>query len=393
MSTSPFARTLLSLALAATALPVVAAPSLARVPAAGTCPDKTCHVDGKIGSDTNDGSAERPFKTISRATSWTGGFNGTDSAGYTVIVAGYTDHIYREQAITSGWRGRGTAAAPVVWKAKGYVPGGRTYVKPIVSGAELATRWVPEPNMVDVWSTDWSGKLAPRAFGTQITAIYQNKTTWLWEQAGTSSLQTAARSGKGGYYYDAGKQRLYASAAGVVGARDPNDYTIDVPVRPTFFFSGRPGSGLEGAQYVQVLGFDVRHSANGIAFAEGTDYGVARDNVATGNLYMGIQVSGDKTTGETANGNIVERNSGTANTLQLVKVHDYARDTQVLSNSTYANGLEGIKVESATVQRTTVRGNATYRHIGTNRSGAYGFKVGTNAYGIKVQDGAVGTII
>jgi parallel beta-helix repeat protein len=381
----------------ATTLPVAAAPALARTTTAGTCPDKTCHVDGKLGSDTNDGTATRPFKTISRATSWTAGFNGTDAAGYTVIVAGYTDYIYRERPVVSGWRGQGTPTAPIVWKAKGYVPNSRSFVRPIVSGAELATGWSPVSGMVDVWSTDWSDEAAasmtPHTFGKQITAIYQDKTTWLWEQAGLSSLETAARSGKGGYWYDAGSKRLYAAAAGLVGARDPGQYTIDVPVRPTFFFDGAPSATMAGVSRVQVLGFEVRHSANGVAFTNGVDYSVARDNTAVGNLYMGIQVSGNKNTGDTAVGNIVERNGGTANTLQLVKVHDYARDTQVLSNTAYANGLEGIKVESATVERTTVRGNVTYRHIGTNRSGAYGFQTGTNAYGIKVQDGAKTTTI
>ena len=89
-------------------------------------------------------------------------------------------------------RPAGTAAArrsaPVVFQASGYKAGSSTgYVKPIVSGADVAPksgqRWVPS-GTANVWKTPWPDK--PFGYGTYSgslrTALFQDKTRWLWEQ-------------------------------------------------------------------------------------------------------------------------------------------------------------------------------------------------------------------
>ena len=127
------ARSALLLALALTAWTVAPAVRPAPAAAAGV----TLYVDGKHGSDSNGGrSWGDAYKTINYAARRVP--NGVAAAGWTVVVRGYTDYIYRERPVPGNYDRAGTAGAPVVFMADGWSPAGTDYVKPIVSGAQVA---------------------------------------------------------------------------------------------------------------------------------------------------------------------------------------------------------------------------------------------------------------
>jgi hypothetical protein len=296
----------------------------------------TYYVDGKTGSDSDDGlSPGNAFKTIAKAATEID--KRSSAAGWIVEVKGYTDYIYRERPIPPGWAAAGTSSAPIVFRASGYAPGSTSYVKPIVSGSTTIAKsaWVPS-GTAGVWKAPLASK--PAGYGTYPgslkTALFQDGTRWLWEQTSLSALATRASAGKGGYYWKSGT--LYASG---IGDKDPGNHTIDVPMRSAFLFMG-----TNGVKYVQVRGFDVRYAANGIAFIKGVDYSVAADNIVSGNLLMGIQTSGGGTS-DSATGNQILRNRGGYNTLQAVKIDEGTVDATVCDNRFHDNGLQGIKVQ------------------------------------------------
>ena len=304
----------------------------------------TFYVDGKNGSDSNDGrSAGDAFKTIAKAAAELPA--GSGAAGWTVTVKGYTDYVYRERPIPPGWDRRGTStSAQVTFQALGYQPGSSaSYVKPIVSGADVipADRWASVSGRPGVYRASWG--VTPFDFGKHKgsikTALFQNTTTWLWEQTSLDALEGRAAAGKGGYWYDTTNDLMYASAVGA--SKDPGNYKVEVINRASFYFMG-----TEGVKFVAVRGFDVRHSANGIALAKGVDGSTVADNVVTGNLLMGIQTSGAAPS-DTAYGNTVARNRGSYNTFQLIKVDEGSKDSTYCDNVGWNNGMQGIKVTGA----------------------------------------------
>lgn len=360
------------------------------VAAAGT----TLYVDGKTGNDANSGlSAGAAFKTIAKAASTIP--HGT-AAGWTVIVKGYTDYIYRERPIPTDFSSAGTSAAHVIFQASGYVAGSSaTYVKPIVSGGDIApasgNSW-STTQYAGVWKTAWTTE--PYWFGqltgTLKTALFQSGSTWIWEQTSLSALATRATTGKGGYWWDASAKQLYVSAVGShsTGANNPTGKAIEVIVRPAFYFKG-----TQGVRYVDVRGFAVRHSANGIAFAKGVDYSTAADNVLNANFLMGVQVSGSQNSGgpDPAVGNIVSRNSGSYNTFQLIKIDEGSQSTTVCDNTATKNAFRGILVQgppggtgyTGTTTGITVCRNKLSLHDYNPTGSAY-----NNAAGITIANGA-----
>jgi hypothetical protein len=360
------------------------------VAAAGT----TLYVDGKTGNDANSGlSAGAAFKTIGKAASM---IPKGSAPGWTVNVKGYTDYLYRERPLPADFSSAGTAAAHIVFQATGYVPGATTaYVKPMVSGADVAPTpgqaWSTTP-YAGVWKTPWT--VEPYFFGVLTgslkTAIFQNASTWIWEQTSLSALATRATTGKGGFWWDRTAKVLYVSAVGAhaTGLNAPSRYTIEVIVRPGFYFKG-----TQGVRYVEVRGFSVRHSANGIAFAKGTDYSTAADNVLNGNFLMGIQTSGSQnpTGPDPAVGNVISRNSGAYNTLQLIKIDEGSQTTWVCDNSTTDNAMRGILVQGPPIGSTYT---GTTTGISVCRNKLYGHdynpsgSVYNNASGITIANGA-----
>ena len=307
----------------------------------------TYYVDGRSGNDANTGLTEKSaFKTIHRAAAMVP--TGSAAAGWTINVKGYADYVYRERPIPPAWVRAGTATAPIVFQATGYVPGSTSdYVKPIVSGAAIAPaagqRWSTTTHP-GVWRTKWS--VAPIDFGLlggpMQTALFQDGTKWIWEQPSLSAVASRAKSGRGGYWYDARAHALYVSAVGSpsAGTTNPGRHAIDVVMHPAFMFIG------DGIDHVTVRGFEVRHSLNGVA-VKGGDYAVIEDNLFTGNLLMGIQTNGIQLASgpNPSTGHLITRNRGGYNTLQFMKIDEGTQDTVVCDNEAWSNGLQGIKVQ------------------------------------------------
>jgi len=356
----------------------------------------TFYVDGKLGSDSNSGtSLGSAFKTIAKAAMSVPAASA--GAGSTVIVRGYTDYVYRERPVPTGWGRTGTASAPIVFKALDYVAASSSYVKPIVSGADVApatgSRWTAS-STAGVWYTPWS--TAPFDFGKSgtsslPTAIFQDTTTWIWEQTSLGALGARASTGKGGYWYDAANDRLYVSAvssSGTTAGTDPTSHKIDVPMRSAFLLDGR-----SGADYIQVRGFEVRHSGNGIAYLFGADHGTVADNVLTGNIYMGVSVSGYQTpTGpDPADGMTIWRNRGSWNTIELIKLTSGVTNASVCYNDASFNGLTGILVEgppsgssyTGKTSAVTLCSNKLHDHRYNPTGSTY-----NNAAGLLIQNGA-----
>jgi hypothetical protein len=350
----------------------------------------TLYVDGKTGSDANNGtSPASAFKTIAKATMSIP--KGT-APNWTVVVKGYKDYIYRERAIPWSFASRGTSSGHIVFKATGYVSGpGGTYVKPIVSGSEAA----PSPGQSwaatgypGVYQTPWAVEpfWYKQLTWTIKTAVFQDDKTWLWEQSTLADLADRARSGLGGFWWDASAKKLYVSAVGTPGAgTNPTGKSIEVIVRPTFYF--------QAVSYVEVRGFDVRHSANGIAFVRGTDYSIAADNVLNGNHMMGIQTAGVQTASgpDPAVGNVIVRNTASYNTLQFAKIDIGSQQTTVCDNSTTKNALRGILVQGPP-PGSTYTGTTTGITVCRNKLFGHDFNpTGSpfnNASGITVANGA-----
>ena len=324
------------LLVAWTALPALDPPLAA---AAGG----TIYVDGKHGSDNNDGQSwAEAYKTINYAARHVP--SESAAAGWTVVVRGYGDYIYRERPVPGNWDRRGTAGAPVVFMAEGWSPGAADYVKPIVSGAELA----PEPGRSwqadathGVWSTSWSSE--PLGFDRAkpyTSAIFQNRTGFLWQHASLADLRSKARRGDGGYWWDSSRDRLYVATRH--GAA-PGSVTIDVPTYVGFYFTGKAGS-----RYISVRGFSVRHTWMGITFHQGADHSSAYDNDGVGNQPMAFGTSGRVTSSgwDPASSNEFLRNTASYSTLQGFKVDAGSEDTVICRSTVTHNALQGIKVQS-----------------------------------------------
>jgi hypothetical protein len=353
----------------------------------------TFFVDGKHGSDGNNGtSLGSAFRTITKASLSLP----ANASGWTIQVVGYSDYVYRERPVPPGWDRYGSASAPLVFAAYGYNGTGSGYVRPIVSGADAA----PAPGKswsstgtAGVWKTAWAS--APFGFpssggGSIKTAVFQDQTTWLWEQASLSALATRAASGQGGYWWDSGAKQLYLS---VVGAGDPAGHAIDVIMRNAFYFDGR-----YPVANVAVRGFEVRHSANGIAFAKGVDGGEASDNRLIGNLFMGVAVSGEQTGSgpDPANGALIQRNEAAFNTLQAIKLDEGATNAVVCDNDVHDNGLQGIKVQGPVAGSTytgTTSGNLVCRNDLHGQDFNPTGSAYNNASGITVANGARTTTV
>ena len=302
----------------------------------------TFYVDGKHGNDDNSGlSWSEAFKTINHAAR---AIPRGNVAGWTVVVRGYTDHVYRERPVPGGYGRWGSAAAPLVFMAEGWAPGSDAYVKPIVSGGLVAPRagrsWQADSER-GVWHTTWSS--APAGFDRAkpySSAIFQNQTVTLWQHASLADLRARAGRGDGGYWYDKGASRLYVATKDGVS---PGNQTIEVPSMMGFYFSGK-----DGTQYVSVRGFVVQHTKLGIAFHLGADYNTALDNVARANTPMGFTTSGrvkPDGTADPATGNVFERNSASFNTLQGFKIDAGSRDTRICDSTARRNAVQGIKVQ------------------------------------------------
>jgi hypothetical protein len=352
------------------------------------------YVDGKNGSDGANGlSLGTAFRTIAKASSSLPA--GSGAAGWKIHVVGYTDYVYRERPIPPGWSHSGTGSAPINFEAYGYNGTSSGYVRPIVSGGDGApltgNSW-SSTSYPGVWKTPWT--TAPSYFGTLTgsikTAVFQDETTWLWEQTSLAALGQRAQAGLGGYWWDDPANQLYVAT---VPSGSPAGHRIDVITRSAFYFDGRYVVGN-----VEVRGFEVRHSANGIAFALGVDNGVAADNRLIGNLFMGVAVSGEQTGSgpDSATGTVIERNEGAYNTLQAIKLDGGTLSATVCDNDIHDNGLQGIKVQGP-VAGSSYTGTTSGNLVCSNDLHDQDFNPTGSAYnnasGITVANGARQTTV
>lgn len=374
--------------------------SPASAPSAPTTPLNTLYVDGKNGSDTNNGACNAeaaipgvcgPLKTILKASSL---IPSGAAPGWTVIVRGYSasEYVYRMDRIYKGFSSYGATTAngactlPIAFQAEGWTrPGGKGYVKPIVDGSLVAQGWKSEGS--GVFSTYWpdkpAGWLAKGAFGDGASAVFQDKTKYLWNRQSVTDLRN--RRADGGYYWDSGQKLLYIAPLG--GA--VNGHTFEVVMDNTFFFKGELG-----VRCIRVAGFRIYHSDGGIGFVNGMDYGEAYDNVTLANLYMGIHTSGRMVNGtpDPSVGHRLKYNIGKFNTVQAMKISFGTQDTLIARNIAERNGLQGIKVQgnppngtytgptrNIRIINNTLR-NQTYRNPDRGPS--------DNASGITIANGA-----
>src|SRR5687767_11536637 len=141
----------------APALVLVTSAVLAGLPPTTRAAGVTLYVDGKHGSDRDSGRTwDEALKTIQAAARKLP--HDRQAAGWTIVVRGYADYVYRERPVPGGYDRAGTAESPVVFTAEGWSPGADDYVKPIVSGAWQAPRpgrsWQADATR-GVWFTAW----------------------------------------------------------------------------------------------------------------------------------------------------------------------------------------------------------------------------------------------
>jgi hypothetical protein len=302
----------------------------------------TLYVDGKHGSDSDSGlSWDHAFRTINRAARKVP--RDSQAAGWMVVVRGYSDYVYRERPVPGAYDRAGTASNPLIFTAEGWAPGATNYVKPIVSGGLVAPKagrsWQGDSTS-HVWWTAWDA--APAGFDRSkpySSAVFQNRTGFLWQHASLADLRNRASRGDGGYWWDSGAHRLYISTRRGVA---PSSVTIDVPNYKGFYFAGSAGS-----RYISVRGFVVQHTSMGITFHLGADHNSAYDNVGVANVPMSFGTSGRTTSSgfDPAIGNVFLRNSASYSTLQGFKVDAGSQDTVICHNTIRHNALQGIKAQ------------------------------------------------
>jgi len=209
------------------------------------------------GNDSNSGSSDRPFLTISQAAS-------VAQPGDTVTVHGGT---YREWVKPA--RGGTSEEQRIVYRA---FPGDDV----IIAGSERITSWVRETDGV------WKVELPNAFFGDTNPYALQLSGGWLlygqWHHRGDVYLNNEAfyerqtldalRTQKQSWYCEVGNQTTTIWAN--FGKADPNKQLAEINVRESVFMPL-----VSGLQYITVDGFHLKHSAEnweppGLALQTGT---------------------------------------------------------------------------------------------------------------------------
>lgn len=350
-------------------------PATSTVAAAAAAP--VFFVDGKHGNDGYSGtSLSSAFKTI-KAGMWATRYGGT------LNVVGYNDYVYYETITGSQWFVNGSAAAPIVIQAYRY--GSTGYVQPIVSGAKVVSRpgqgsWTrPNPTSYpDVWQTPWTTPIpgyepSVRAFRQE--RVFVDVSEPLVRPASTTLAGLQATPGS--QYWDG--TRLYVRLGGwgsAVGeSLNPNDHTVEIPTYKGLLVAS-------GSQYVEILGFRIRHTTMGVGFTGAAQHCLAQDVDASYNYSMGFFTNSSY--------NTFRRVTGTRNTIQLIKLDDGAHNNLVEAAVATENMGQGIKLTGAnnyanTVKWSTFQGGRNVPVI----QGQYGGYV----QGVDIEQGAHGNLI
>jgi len=329
-------------------------------------------VDGKHGNDANAGtSLGSAFKTI-KAGVWALRYGGT------LNVVGYTDYVYYETMSSSQWFINGTSSAPVVIRAYNY--GSSGYVRPIVSGAKVVSRprdgkWTrPDAaHYPDVWQTPWTAAIP--GYESAVNSYRQQRVFADVSQPlvrpGSLSL-AGLQATPGSQWWNGSKLMVRLGGWGSTpgASLDPNDHTIEIP-----FYSGLLVAS--GSNYVQIMGFNVRHTTMGVGFTGNASHGLVQDVDASYDYTMGFFTASSY--------NTFRRITGSRNTIQLVKL-DNGADHNVVE---YATGTEnmgqGVKLTGSGTQYNTVRWSTFKggKDVPTNQA-----QYGGYVQGIDIEQGA-----
>jgi parallel beta-helix repeat protein len=278
----------------------------------------------------------------------------------------------------SQWFINGTASTPTVIRAYHYGTSG--YVRPIVSGAKVVSRpgqgkWTqPDPtNAPDVWQTPWTTAIP--GYESAVNAYRQERVfADVWQPlVRPASLSVAGlQATPGSQWWNGSKLMVRLGGWGSTpgASLDPNDHTIEIP-----FYSGLLAAS--GSNYVQIMGFNVRHTTMGVGFTGSASHDLVQDVDASYNYTMGFYTASSY--------NTFRRITGTRNTIQLVKLDNGADHNTV----EYATGTEnmgqGVKLTGSGTQYNTVHWSTFSggKNVPLNQ-GQYGGYV----QGIDIEQGA-----
>ncbi len=187
-----------------------------------------------------------------------------------------------------------------------------------------------------------------------------------------SATWASLQATPGSQYWDGKKLfvRLGGWGSTSGASLDPNDHTIEIP-----YYKGLLVAS--GSKYVQIYGFDVRHTTMGVGFTGDSQHGLVQDVDASYNYTMGLYTQSSY--------NTFRRVTGTRNTIQLIKLDDGADHNLVDAAVATQNMGQGIKVTGAGANYNTVQ-NSTFsggRDVPLNQ-GQYGGYV----QGIDIEQGA-----
>jgi hypothetical protein len=330
------------------------------------------YVDGKHGSDTNTGtSLGSAFKTV-KAGMWALRYGGT------LDVVGYDDYVYYEQMTGSQWFINGSATTPVVIRAYGY--GSAGYVRPIVSGAKVVSRpgdgvWTrPDPSgNPNVWVTPWTAPIP--GYDASVASYRQERIFVDVSQPlvrPTTTTLAGLQATPGSQYWDG--RHLYVRLGGwgsTSGASlDPNAHTVEIPSYSGILISS-------GSNYVQIMGFRIRHTTMGVGFTGSASHDLVQDVDASYNYTMGFFTASSY--------NTFRRVTGTRNTIQLLKLDNGADHNLVEDAVGIENMGQGVKLTGSGTQYNTIR-DSIFRggkDVPLNQGGYGGY-----VQGVDIEQGA-----
>jgi parallel beta-helix repeat protein len=239
----------------------------------GSVPAAIYHVSGRSpqASDAAPGTAERPWRSISRAAE---AMQPGDSA---VIHAGvYREHVRPGRS--------GTASASITYQA---APGEEV----VLTGADLVTGWTSAGN--GVWKKEpWTYSFATHPNDARHRLIGRCEQV-IVDGRLLAQVDRLDRMPPGSFFADTENKVLYVRLA---GDRDPNQTVVEASVRPVCF---GPGWGRARRDYITARGLVIRHAANmaqrGALFAQG-DHWTIEDCVVEYSNGSGVSFHGDHAT-------------------------------------------------------------------------------------------------
>ena len=282
--------------------------------------DRKDYYVSTTGSDSNDGSAAHPWRTIQHASSLV-------TAGYTVHVAPGTYHVagpgaYPAQityAISTSASGTASARirfiSDVKWGAK------------IVSGNSTYFAWGIDGNYVDVVGFDITGDSMT---GLRLNGSNQRALNNLVHNLGYSFCDDNGGAGIVSNNYSAGNNDMIGNIVHDIGTRGGCSRVQGL------YYSNYGGHILNNIVYrISSYGIHLWHAANAVTISNNTVF-------ANGSSSMGggiIVGDGDSPGGVVNDHTVVTNNIIYANPGVGLQEHCYSGQTCVGNNNTYANNL------------------------------------------------------